>query len=175
MWQEGLGHSALLTGLVIVPFSFGSLVTAANSDKLSARLGRMVLVTGCALVCAGLALCVLVVHLSAPSPDGWALAGPLLLGGLGSGMVIAPNQDFVLASVPRTEAGTASAVLSTSQRVGSAVGIAVIGTVLFGTLRVRPGPHAVATAFSHSSQLALLANVAMLALALLLALTLPRT
>lgn len=51
--------------------------------------------------------------------------------------------------------------------------IAVIGTVLFGTLHVRPGPDAVAAAFSHSSQLALLVNVAILGLALILVLGLP--
>jgi EmrB/QacA subfamily drug resistance transporter len=174
LWQEGLGRSALMTGLVIVPFSFGSLVTAANSDKLSARLGRMVLIIGCVLVGAGLGLVTLVVHLTAPSTDGWYLVGPLLLAGLGSGMVIAPNQDFVLAQVPRREAGTASAVLGTSQRIGSAIGIAVIGTVLFGTLHVRRVPDAVAIAFSHSAQLALLSNVAIVVLALLLVLALPR-
>jgi EmrB/QacA subfamily drug resistance transporter len=174
LWQEGLGRSALITGLVIVPFSFGSLVSAANSDKLSARMGRMVLVTGCAMVSIGLALAALVIHLTAPAPDGWYLAGPLLFAGLGSGMVIAPNQDFVLAQVPRPEAGTASAILGTSQRLGSAIGIAIIGTVLFGTLRIHPVPNAVATAFIHSSQLALLANVAILAVALILVLALPR-
>jgi EmrB/QacA subfamily drug resistance transporter len=174
LWQEGLGRSALMSGLVIIPFSFGSLVSAANSAKLSARLGRMVLVTGCAMVAIGLALAALVVHLTGPVPDGWYLVGPLLFAGLGSGMVIAPNQDFVLAQVPRQEAGTASAILGTSQRVGSAIGIAVIGTVLFGTLHVRPGPDAVAAAFTHSSELALLANVAFLVLALILVLVLPR-
>ena len=94
----------------------------------------------------------------------------LLLAGLGSGMVIAPNQGFVLAQVPRRDAGTASAVLGASQRIGSAIGIAVIGAVLFGTLHVLPGPGAVAAAFSHSAQLALLANVGLLALLLVLAL-----
>jgi EmrB/QacA subfamily drug resistance transporter len=174
LWQEGLAHSALVTGLVILPFSLGSLVSSANSDKLSARLGRMVLITGCAMVAAGLALVTLVVYLTAPSPDGWSLAAPLLLAGLGSGMVIAPNQDFVLAQVPRRDAGTASAVLGASQRIGSAIGIAVIGTVLFGTLHVLPGPDAVAAAFSHSAQLALLANVGLVVVALVLVLALPR-
>ena len=143
LWQEGLARSALMTGLVVLPFSFGSLVSAAISDKLSARMGRMVLVTGCAMVGIGLALAAVVVHLTAPVPGGWYLAGPLLFAGLGSGMVIAPNQDFVLARVPRQEAGTASAILGTAQRAGSAIGIAVIGTVLFGTLHVRPEPNGV--------------------------------
>src|SRR3984885_605185 len=34
LWQEGLGRSALVTGLVAVPFSFGSLASAAVSDRL---------------------------------------------------------------------------------------------------------------------------------------------
>jgi EmrB/QacA subfamily drug resistance transporter len=174
LWQSGLGRSALMTGLIAVPFSFGALVSASVSDRLSARMGRMVLVTGCATVGIGLALSALVVHLTAPAPNGWALVGPLLLAGLGSGMVIAPNQDFVLARVPSREAGTASAILTTAQRVGSAVGIAVIGTVLYGNLNFQPGPNAVASAFSHSAQLALLANVGFVVLALILVLALPR-
>ena len=68
LWQEGLAHSALTTGLVAVPVSFGSLLSAAISGKLSARLGRMVLVTGCAMVGTGIALAALVVHLTAPVP-----------------------------------------------------------------------------------------------------------
>jgi hypothetical protein len=47
---SGLARSALMTGLMVVPFSFGSLASAAVSDKLSARMGRMVLITGCAMV-----------------------------------------------------------------------------------------------------------------------------
>ncbi len=174
LWQEGLAHSALITGLVIAPYSVGTLVAAANSDKLSARLGRMVLVLGCVLLLAGLALVVGVLHITAPNPDGWYLLGPLLVAGLGTGMTIAPNQDFVLATVPRREAGTAAGILGTSQRVGTAIGIAVIGTVLFGSLRFVPGPHAVASAFSHSAQLALLANLGFIAAALILVLALPR-
>jgi EmrB/QacA subfamily drug resistance transporter len=174
LWQEGLAHSALITGLVIAPFSVGTLAAAANSDKLSAGLGRLVLVLGCSLLLIGLALVVLVINLTAPAVNGWDLIGPLLLAGLGTGMTIAPNQDFVLATVPRAEAGTAAGILGTSQRVGTAIGIAIIGTVLFGSLKFRPGPHAVATAFTHSAQLALLANLGFMIVALILVLALPR-
>lgn len=174
LWQEGLAHSALVTGVVIAPYSVGTLIAAANSDKLSARLGRLVLVLGCSLLVIGLGLVVLVIHLTTPAVNGWDLAGPLLLAGLGTGMTIAPNQDFVLATVPRAEAGTAAGILSTSQRVGTAVGIAVIGTVLFGSLKFAPGPHAVASAFARSAQLALLANLGFMVVALILVLALPR-
>jgi MFS family permease len=163
-----------MTGLIAVPFSCGAVVSASLSDRLSARLGRMVLVLGCAMTGTGLGLSALVVHLTAPAPGGWDLVGPLLFAGLGSGMVIAPNQDFVLARVPSQEAGTASAILGAAQRLGSAIGIAVIGTVLYGNLSARPGPDAVASAFSHGSQLALLANAGFIAAALVLVLALPR-
>jgi EmrB/QacA subfamily drug resistance transporter len=174
LWQEGLAHSALITGLVIAPYSAGTLVTAGNSHKLSAWLGRMVLVTGCSLLIAGLAVVIVVIHITAPDVNGWALIGPLLVAGFGTGMTIAPNQDFVLASVPRQEAGTAAGILGTSQRLGTAIGIAVIGTVLFGSLKIMPRPHAVASAFSHSAQLALLANLGFMIVALILVLALPR-
>ena len=174
LWQVGLGRSALATGLIMTPFALGSLVGAANSARLSARLGRMVLVTGCLLVGVGLAGTAAVLYLTAPHPGGWELARPLLAAGLGSGMVIAPNQDFVMAYVPRQEAGTASGTLSAAQRIGSAIGIAVIGTVLFGTVSVRPGPDALARAFTHSAQLAMLASVAFVLIALLLVVALPR-
>jgi len=174
LWQEGLGHSALITGVVIAPYSVGTLVAAANSDKLSARLGRMVLVLGCSLLLVGLAFVILVIHVTSPDVNGWALIAPLLLAGVGTGMTIAPNQDFVLATVPRREAGTAAGVLGTSQRIGTAVGIAIIGTVLFGSLKFAPGLHAVAAAFSRSAQLALLANLGFMIVALILVLALPR-
>jgi len=133
-----------------------------------------VLVTGCVLVGAGLAGTAAVLHFTAPHPGAWELAGPLLAAGIGSGLVIAPNQDFVMAYVPRQEAGTASGTLGTAQRIGSAIGIAVIGTVLFGTLSVRPGPDAVAHAYAHSAQLAMLVSVGFVLVALLLVVGLPR-
>ena len=107
LWQAGLAHSALVTGLVMLPFSLGSLVSAANSDKLSARLGRMVLITGCTMVATGLALvtlsCAVHLPLRRPSPDGWSgLAAPLLLAGLGSGMVHRPEPGL------RAGSGTAA-------------------------------------------------------------------
>jgi len=138
-------------------------------------MGRLVLVTGCILVLAGLALATVVIHLTAPSPDGWYLLGPLLLTGLGNGMVIAPNQDFVLASVPRREAGTANSILATAQRLGTAIGIAIVGAVFFGTLHLgAPGRAANARAFTHSAQLALLTNLAFVLVSLILVVALPR-
>ena len=107
LWQQGLGHSALGAGLLVVPFALGSLLTAANSDRFSTRYGRTTILGGINGMFTGQALLLLVLHLGGQHPDPWPLAGPLALAGLGNGLVIPPNQDFVLGSVPRREAGTA--------------------------------------------------------------------
>ena len=133
LWQEGLGHSALQTGLLVLPFAAGSMLTASNSYRFSRRFGRTAILAGIGAMLAGQALIALALRLSGSSPDFWALTGPLLLAGLGNGLVIAPNQDFVLVSVPREQAGTAGGALITAQRLGAAIGIAVIGTALFGS------------------------------------------
>lgn len=59
------------------------------------------------------------------------MAAPLLLAGLGSGLVIAPNQTLTLSEVPVAMGGSAGGTLQTGQRVGSAVGIAAVGSVFF--------------------------------------------
>jgi EmrB/QacA subfamily drug resistance transporter len=173
LWQVGLGHSALSAGLVLLPFPVGSLLTAAVSDRFSARLGRTVLVIGCALLAAGLTALLLVLQATSPAPAGWQLAVPLAVAGLGNGLFIAPNIDFVLSAVPPREAGAASGVLNTGQRIGSAIGIAVIGTILFGTLHVT-GPQQLAGEYVHSAVLAGWASVGMVVVALGLIFALPR-
>jgi MFS family permease len=59
---------------------------------------------------------------------------PLLLAGIGSGLVISPNQALTLSEVPVQRAGSAGAVLQTGQRIGTAVGIAAVGALFFARL-----------------------------------------
>src|SRR5260370_983434 len=65
-------------------------------------------------------------------------------------------------------------VVGTMQRIGSAIGIAVIGTVLFGTLRVVGGPDGVALAFGHSATLAMGVSAVLSVAAFGLGFALPR-
>lgn len=176
LWQAGLGHSALQSGLVAMPFAIGTIVGASQSDELAARFGRAVLVAGLAMVLVGITGVWLVLALvPVTSYNGWQLLAPLLIAGIGSGLFIAPNTDFVVATVGPADAGAASGVIGTMQRVGSAMGIAVIGTVLFGTLHVTSrGPHAVALAFDHSAALAMAVSAAFSAASFALVFALPR-
>jgi EmrB/QacA subfamily drug resistance transporter len=176
LWQTGLGHTALESGLVSIPFAIGSIIASSQSNRLTVRLGRGVLVLGVGLVTIGLVWVWLVLLLTAPADlTNWILLPPLFIAGLGSGAFIAPNVSFIVATVDRTEAGAASGVVGVMQRVGSAAGIAVVGSVFFGTLVVAgPGADALATGFTHSATLAMAVSAALSVVALLLVFLLPK-
>lgn len=176
LWQAGLGNSALDTGLVSIPFAIGSIVGSAQSNRFAMRLGRTVLVVGAGMVAVGLVwVWLLFVLSSAASLSHWDLLAPLFVGGLGSGLFIAPNTAFIVATVEPREAGAASGVIAVVQRLGAAIGIAVIGSVLFGTLDVRgPGPEALGTAFLHSAAAAMGVSAALSVVALALVFALPK-
>jgi MFS family permease len=89
---------------------------------------------GLVAVILGLAAAAVVVRLVDGAATGWAVALPLVVAGLGSGLVIAPNQTLTLAEVPLERAGSAAAVVQMGQRVGTALGIAVVGAAFFARL-----------------------------------------
>ncbi|HEY2642981.1 MAG TPA: MFS transporter [Galbitalea sp.] len=141
LWQAGLGHTALESGLVSVPFAIGSIIGSSQSNRLAQRLGRNVLIIGTGLVVVGLfAVWLVLVNVKPADLTGWDLLVPLFFAGLGNGLFIAPNAQFIVATVDPSEAGAASGVISTMQRIGSAIGIAVIGSVLFGVANLASIP-----------------------------------
>ena len=179
LWQAGLGHTALESGVVSIPFAVGSIIGASQSGKLAASIGRTVLVIGAGMVAVGLSALWLVLLLVSPGDlTNWDLLLPLLVAGTGSGLFIAPNAQFIIATVDRHEAGAASGVIATMQRVGSAIGIAIIGSVFFGTLsfptRGRPTPADLASAFTHSATCALAVSAAFAVISFLLVFALPK-
>jgi predicted MFS family arabinose efflux permease len=176
LWQSGLGHTALETGLVSLPFAIANIIGSALSNRLAQRFGRNVLVAGAALVTIGLIWTWLVLTSTKPADlTSWRILVPLFLAGLGNGFFIAPNIGFIVATVEPYEAGSASGVVSAVQRIGSAMGIAIIGSVLFGTLVIKGNSRdAVATGFVHSAGAATLVSAALSAVALLLVFALPK-
>ena len=179
LWQAGLGHTALESGVVSIPFALGSIAGASQSGRLAARIGRTVLVIGTGMVAAGLIALWLVLMLVTPGElTSWDLLLPLLVAGTGSGLFIAPNAQFIIATVDRQEAGAASGVIATMQRVGSAIGIAIIGSVFFGTLSLpgtgSPTATDLADAFTHSATSALAVSAAFAVVSFLLVFALPQ-
>ena len=162
--QRGHGYSALLAGVSSIPFAIGSALSAVFGGRVVHRFGRKLTATGLALVGVGFAGVLVVVHSYSGSDVGWALAAPLLIAGVGSGLVISPNQAITLSQVPVERAGTAGGLLQTGQRIGSAIGIAFAGAVFFARVSATHG-RGWATALERGVLVAL----ALLVLALVLA------
>jgi MFS family permease len=163
--QIGLHFSALGAGLSATPFALGGALTAALGSRQVLRRGRKLVAFGLATVLAGLALTYLAVHAEPGHHVAYYTALPLLIAGLGGGLVISPNQTLSLSEVPRQRAGSAGGVLQTGQRIGSSAGIAVTGSVFYSELASSHGDFALA--FRHG--LVVLAGFVGAALALALA------
>lgn len=135
LWQRGLGLSALDTGLLSLPFAVGHIVGALVSGRLSTRVGRAVLFLASAALTLGLTWTSVCLALSTPeSITAWTFVAPLALSGMGSGLFISPNTQFAVSVVAPEETGAASAIVATMQRLGTAIGLAVVATVLYNHL-----------------------------------------
>lgn len=139
--QMGMGYSALLAGLTVTPFAIGSAVTSLVGGRVVSRFGRPLVVVGLVLVTVALiAADVVVTWRGDEHLIGWWLTAPLLVAGLGSGLVISPNLTLTVSEVPVPQAGTASGVMQTGQRMATAAGIALVGSVFFSTLESTRDP-----------------------------------
>jgi EmrB/QacA subfamily drug resistance transporter len=162
-FQNGLGYSPLRSGLAVTPFALGVAVSAVIAGRLVGRLGRWLTVFGLATVAVALAAAALVLRRVGGDAAAWATVAPLLVGGLGGGMVTSPNVTLTLQWVPVRMAGAAGGALQTGQRIGSAIGTAALAGVFYMVLAAtgRDYPAAVSDA--------LLCAVVAMVLALLLA------
>jgi EmrB/QacA subfamily drug resistance transporter len=159
LFQEGLGYSALESGLAVLPFAVGSSLTSLVAGRMLERYGYAVLVTGLlGLIVGFLALAVL---LAVDVPEHLAVwtALPLFVAGLGSGATISPNFTLTLSSVPREMGGAAGGALQTGQRIGAALGAAVLAAVYRLTLDSHGLGTAGAVTFAASAGFACLALV----------------
>ncbi len=132
--QVGLGFTPLHSGLTTLPFAIGSGLASSRSDGLAQRLGRRVLLIGCLLLAVSMLALVGVLDAVGTDLVSWQVAPVLFTAGLGLGLFIAPLSNIVLSGISGRETGSASGVLSTLQQVGGALGVAVIGVLLFGLL-----------------------------------------
>lgn len=127
--QEGLGYSTLATGLLLTPFAVGSALSSPWAGRAVSRLGHRLVPSALALMMSGLVLLGVLALLGQGRPWLWAaLAVPLFVSGLGGGAVISPNYTLTLAHVPTRMGGAASGALQTGQRVGTAIGAALLVT-----------------------------------------------
>ncbi len=158
-FQDGLDYSPLRSGLAVTPFALGAAASAVIAGRLVARVGRWLTVSGLTAAVVGLFATALVLRHVGADAVAWATAGPLLVAGLGGGMVTSPNLTLTLQHVPVQMAGAAGGALQTAQRIGAAIGTAVLATIYYQVL-TRTGrdyPAAVSDALLCAAGLMLLA------------------
>ncbi|MFJ5292396.1 MFS transporter [Streptomyces sp. NPDC088348] len=149
--QIGLGWSALRAGTTGIPFSVAVSAAAGISvQKLVPRFGRKVLQTGALLMTAGLLLYIWEADRYGTAIASWQMALPLVVMGVGMGLIVAPLTDAVLADVPKEHAGSASGLINTVQQMGNALGLGLVSVVFFGSISDRPAPSATGLAFVHA-------------------------
>jgi EmrB/QacA subfamily drug resistance transporter len=160
-FQDGLGYSPLRSGLAVTPFALGSAVSAVFAGRAVPRFGRWLNVSGLLAAAVGMVATALVLRRVGGDAAAWVAAGPLLVAGLGGGMVVSPNTTLTLESVPARMAGAAGGALQTAQRIGAAVGTALLATVYYHALTGsgRDFPTAVSDALLCAAGLMLLALV----------------
>jgi DHA2 family methylenomycin A resistance protein-like MFS transporter len=127
-FQQVQGRSALGAGLAVLPIGLGFFAGAPLSGRLVGRFGpRFPMVLGLGLC--GAAMLGLV-RLRPGSPIGavwWDLAAV----GLGGGLSLTPMTVVAMAAVRAERAGMASAIHNSMRQVGQALGVAVLGSLVY--------------------------------------------
>ena len=130
LWlQFVVGYDALQTGFVILALAIGAFMASGLVGGLGSRVSPVRLVQlGILLEILGVAG----VGFSISPTSTWINVVPwLFVYGLGVGLATAQLTNVILKDVPIQESGQASGTQSTSRQLGSALGIAILGTILF--------------------------------------------
>jgi EmrB/QacA subfamily drug resistance transporter len=124
--QEVRGLAAFETGLYTLPLALAMTACAPISGRLSGAHGtrRSLVIAGVATVASGLCL----TRLDPATPLPWLVAVYVVFG-VGIGLGNPPITITAVSGMPRTQAGLAAAVASTSRQVGAALGVALGGTI----------------------------------------------
>jgi EmrB/QacA subfamily drug resistance transporter len=126
--QQTLGYSPLVTGVVFLPMSAG-LIVAANLSTivLMPRFGPKPLVASGML--AGAGGTAWLAQLGPHTGYATGVFGPIILAGIGLGLVIAPVINTGTFGVAPQDAGVASATVTVGQMLGGSVGTSLLNTI----------------------------------------------
>jgi EmrB/QacA subfamily drug resistance transporter len=127
--QEGRGYSALHAGLLTLPMAAMICLFAPVSGRLVGSRGpRLPLVLAGLATAASLAL---LTRLSNTTSLPYLLASYVVLG-IACGLVNAPISNTAVSGMPNSQAGVAASVASASRQTGSALGVAITGSIVAG-------------------------------------------
>ena len=130
LWlQFVLGFDALQTGFLLLSLAIGSFVASGFAGATSGRISPVTIVrVGLIAEIVGIASVGLII---APAAAwGWLIPA-LFVYGFGVGLATAQLTGVILVDIPVEMSGQGSGTQSTSRQVGSALGVAILGTILF--------------------------------------------
>jgi EmrB/QacA subfamily drug resistance transporter len=129
--QEVRGYSALHAGVLTLPMAAMTVLLAPLAGRIVAARGPRLptVVAGIATTAAGIMLA----RLARDTSFGYLVLSYVVFG-IGSGLVNAPITNTAVSGMPRTQAGVAAGIASTSRQVGAALGVAVAGSAALSAL-----------------------------------------
>ncbi|MGW3208037.1 MFS transporter [Streptomyces sp. NPDC001135] len=131
------GRRPFEAGLAELPAAVGAVAAGLVAGRAARRFSVRAVVSG-GLAAVGLALTALT---TLGQSTGYPVLGAVLLVvGIGAGFSFTVTADVILSSVPKDQAGAASAVSETAYELGAALGIALLGSVVTGVYRDFTGP-----------------------------------
>ncbi|MFB7613060.1 MFS transporter [Kitasatospora sp. NPDC056181] len=125
--QFVLGYSPVKAGLAFVPLAVAALIGNGAGAGLAAKTGhRLLILAGMLVMASSFGL------LTTVSADsGFALPAVALgLLGLGAGLAMPAAVGALMGTIPAERAGVGSALNDTIQQAGTALGIAILGSLL---------------------------------------------
>jgi EmrB/QacA subfamily drug resistance transporter len=152
--QQGLGQSALRTGLALLPMSCVIAIAVLSSQRLIPRINsRSLVASGAVVTAAGL---VWLAQLPAHSAYLSHVLGPSVVVGAGTGVMMMPVIVAATTGIHPRNAGVASGVLNVGRQLGAALGLAVLVTVAASVTAHHDGPAPVVAGY-HAALLVLAA------------------
>jgi EmrB/QacA subfamily drug resistance transporter len=130
--QIVLGKDPLQTGVALLPMSLAVFFVAMGASRLSTKVApRLLIQLGLLFVAAGAALLVITID---PSFDSLPFAGSVLVIGVGLGLIASQVTNVNLSSAGPEKTSETGALQGTAQNLGSALGTAIIGSLLLSLL-----------------------------------------
>jgi EmrB/QacA subfamily drug resistance transporter len=120
------GYRPLSTGVHLLPVAISVAIASVVGTKLAVRAGTKQVVT---VGLFDLAVFFAWVSTARTGTSYLELAGQMVLGGSGVGLVSAPATEAIMGVVPKAKAGVGSAVNDATRLLGSTLGVAIIGSV----------------------------------------------
>ncbi len=128
--QDVRGFSPLEAGLYMIPVAVMQIICAPLSGRLVGSVGaRLPLL----LAAAGLATGGVLLSTISENTDTTTLVVAFGFMGVGLGLVNSPIAYTAISGMPLSRAGAAAAIASTSRQTGTALGIALAGSIALGT------------------------------------------